>query len=139
MSVPRLGRGEPARPWQTEAYRRYLRSPAWKLRRAQALLSAQFHCERCVRPGLYDVKLQVHHKHYRSLGREQDADLEVLCEDCHERADHARANAAASETIYAARLDGWATKVYGDDWWYYRDEASVAEEFDAWLDERSDE
>ena len=27
-----------------------------------------------------------HHRHYRTLGRERDSDLEALCADCHAQA-----------------------------------------------------
>jgi hypothetical protein len=41
---------------------------------------AHYRCERC---GAKRT-LEVHHRTYERLGRERDADLEVLCGDCHE-------------------------------------------------------
>lgn len=61
-------------------YQAYLNSPTWRLRRNRALKLAGWHCSRCEsRRGL-----EVHHRSYDRLGAELDADLEVLCADCHE-------------------------------------------------------
>jgi 5-methylcytosine-specific restriction endonuclease McrA len=35
--------------------------------------------------------LELHHKHYHSLGREQLEDVELLCPKCHKAAGEARA------------------------------------------------
>lgn len=61
------------------SYSEYLASPYWKARAKLARQSAGFKCQRCGRRG----GLQVHHKHYRTLGHEQYKDLEVLCRPCH--------------------------------------------------------
>lgn len=63
-------------------YLAYLNSAEWKSKRNAALRRFGFRCERC------NAKrdLQVHHKTYERMGYERDADLEVLCVDCHEGA-----------------------------------------------------
>ena len=66
-------------------YSNYLRSPHWQAVRGnyyrQAPRDAQGRvtCEHCrqVKP------LHLHHKSYLRLGREQAADLALLCETCH--------------------------------------------------------
>ena len=69
----------------SEFYARYMRSTAWHRRRAKALKRAEYRCEyeehnrRC----WVHSKLQVHHKNYKNLGHEKQADLQVLCEDHH--------------------------------------------------------
>lgn len=61
-------------------YRAYLQSVGWRKTRNRALGRAQFQCERCGAKR----HIQVHHRSYERLGCESDADLEVLCRDCHE-------------------------------------------------------
>jgi 5-methylcytosine-specific restriction endonuclease McrA len=59
-------------------YAEYLRSEWWLFKRKQKLGSVQHKCERCGREAT-----QVHHKHYRTLGREKHRDLEAICRSCH--------------------------------------------------------
>ena len=68
--------------WQH--YKAYLRSAAWRERRATALARAGYRCERC---GNKRNPLHAHHKTYVRLGNEQPDDLEVLCSPCH-RSEH---------------------------------------------------
>lgn len=60
-------------------YADYLCSLAWRERRAVVLILAHRRCIRCKRPAQ-----QVHHTNYDRLGRESLADLEPLCNECHE-------------------------------------------------------
>lgn len=60
-------------------YERYLRSPWWRERRQRALSHAGNRCEQCQTIH----RLEVHHRNYHRLFGELDADLEVLCHDCH--------------------------------------------------------
>ena len=65
-------------PWIP--YGEYLLSNWWKSKRKQKLASIGFRCENC-----HAVKnLHVHHLHYRTLWREKDSDLQVLCTSCHQ-------------------------------------------------------
>jgi len=72
---------------QSDTYKRYIRSPEWRVRRQRVLARAAMRCERCNRIG---GGLEVHHLRYDSLGFEPDSDLEVLCPDCHKMADQER-------------------------------------------------
>ena len=66
------------------SYREYLQSPHWKKVRHEALRHANYQCQLCSRKG--GCILQVHHKHYKTLGEESYRDdLIVLCRPCHER------------------------------------------------------
>lgn len=78
---------EPPRAWSS--YKEYLETDWWKEKRYQKLRSVKFQCERCSRRKY----LQIHHKHYKSLGKEKITDLEALCKECHKR-EHERAIAA---------------------------------------------
>ena len=55
----------------------YYRTPRWRELSARILRERPL-CERCGR-----WAKQVHHRHYLTVGRETDADLESLCGLCH--------------------------------------------------------
>lgn len=124
---------------EEEEYNEYIASPAWKIKRVQALERTGYKCEEC---GMskYTVKLEVHHLHYDRFKKERPEDLIVVCEKCHKKKDRQRER----ETIvknYAklqdARLDGWATKVFGEDW-EMLDPQYVNDNFEAWLSEKGE-
>ena len=62
-------------------YADYIKSEMWRQVRLWRMEIAGFKCERC---GHRD-SLEVHHLHYRTLGRERPQDLAVLCDGCHRR------------------------------------------------------
>jgi 5-methylcytosine-specific restriction endonuclease McrA len=64
-----------------ESYQVYLRGAWWKARRKIALKKADWRCDECGTR----KRLTVHHLCYKRLGGERDADLVVLCQDCHNR------------------------------------------------------
>ena len=116
---------------QSETYRRYLASPEWQARRAAILKRDDGKCRRCG-----GVATDVHHRTYDRLGRERDTDLESLCRSCHQKADTERAREAQGNA-WNARVDGWASKRYGDDWDAYMDVDAVEDDFDRWLDSQA--
>ena len=65
-----------------ESYQSYLRSPHWKDLRRRFFKSKLFRgrCDVCGNP---DVRLSVHHKTYKRLGREWLMDLMAVCDGCH--------------------------------------------------------
>ena len=93
-AIPRLARGDEAQSRGVEMrkaeYQHYLATPHWYAVRARRLAKADFRCE--FQPYDFDhgkgsygercpetARLEVHHRHYNSLGAEADKDLEVLC------------------------------------------------------------
>lgn len=66
------------------SYLEYLDSPEWWTVRRSAMRRAHWKCER-EKPGdvRHEGPLELHHKHYRTLGREALDDVEVLCSSCH--------------------------------------------------------
>lgn len=60
-------------------YSEYLKTEWWRQRRLKALTWAEHRCQVCNA----DNRLEVHHRTYERLGHERDADLVVLCRDCH--------------------------------------------------------
>jgi 5-methylcytosine-specific restriction endonuclease McrA len=61
-------------------YPEYLKSPHWQTTRKQKLAHAHYSCELC---SATNTRLNVHHKHYRTRGHENNRDLIALCEPCH--------------------------------------------------------
>lgn len=128
-----------------EAYDKYIASRAWKNKRTLALERAKNRCERCGF-STWSVTLEVHHKTYEHFGNEPLDDLEVLCEKCHEEADKERAEHgkqksqaawnAAQEDYDNARLDGWASKKYGELWNMRWDADRIEQEFYDWLERK---
>lgn len=126
---------------QDQQYAEYIRSPAWRQLRQQALEAAGHRCQKC---GIskWSATLEVHHLTYDRFGQERLTDLVVLCESCHQNADAERKvqvrlkNARALE---AARFDGWASKVYGDDWQDRCDPEMVSERYERWLERKAAE
>ena len=60
-------------------YEEYLLSPEWKEFRKIAIKQVNGKCQNCSS----NEKLQIHHIHYRTLGKEQMSDVNVLCGTCH--------------------------------------------------------
>lgn len=65
-----------------EAYKQYLQTPEWKLKRQQKLEQANYRCQKCERT----ASLEVHHLNYSRIPFEWDADLIVLCDKHHDQA-----------------------------------------------------
>lgn len=115
----------------SETYTAYLASDAWAQRRKAVLQRTNGKCQRCGNPAT-----EVHHKTYERLGQERDSDLEAVCSTCHKDADRQRASQTAARQ-WDARLDGWASKRYGDDWDTYGDSYIIEDEFHRWLESRN--
>ncbi len=65
----------------TMPYRDYLQTSEWQDTRKRAMKRAGFRCQIC---NAYGVRLNVHHRTYERRGYEDNQDLIVLCEGCHE-------------------------------------------------------
>jgi len=61
------------------AYRAYLQSKEWSQIKLDLYQLRGKKCERCGSTN----NLQVHHKHYRNIFKEEPDDLEILCNSCH--------------------------------------------------------
>ena len=70
----------PSRP----RYEAYIRSQAWRTSpaRLEELSRSGGRCRLCGR-GAPEVRIEVHHRDYVRLGREQPQDLCALCRECH--------------------------------------------------------
>lgn len=61
-------------------YEDYLSSAHWKEKKSERLKLSNYCCDVC---GDDEIQLQVHHKHYETLGHEDMDDLATLCPYCH--------------------------------------------------------
>ena len=68
-----------SRVLEHETYAEYLAGDHWRETRAHAIWAAGHRCQLCGGT----ARLEVHHRHYRSLGAEPPEDLAVLCDRCH--------------------------------------------------------
>lgn len=80
LGTKQVGSVQGLRIYTSEEYAEYLRGNWWQTKRKQKLKSAGYQCFRC---GAKNVMFQVHHLHYKTLGREKNTDLQVLCRPCH--------------------------------------------------------
>ena len=62
-------------------YAEYLKSPEWKAIRRRILARDRYRCALCPET----KNLDVHHRSYENIFKEDDDDLIVLCRFCHER------------------------------------------------------
>lgn len=61
-------------------YQEYLQSNHWQMTRLRKLAKAGHRCESCRET----THLEVHHLTYKTLGKENESELIVLCSTCHE-------------------------------------------------------
>jgi 5-methylcytosine-specific restriction endonuclease McrA len=62
-------------------YKEYLNSKEWSEIKLDLYANRGKKCERCRNTKF----LQVHHKHYRNIFKEEPEDLEILCNACHKK------------------------------------------------------
>lgn len=61
-------------------YQEYLHTRHWRLVKARYRKRHKYQCTKC---RSRENGLQLHHLHYRNIGRERDEDLIYLCHSCH--------------------------------------------------------
>lgn len=126
-----------------ERYNAVIASKRWRRLRAKRLSKCNHSCERC---GWHKETrdksrtLDLHHRTYERLGEERDEDLEIVCSWCHGKADRERAaegRRRAKDALHDAQFNGWATKVYGEDYGMFEDE-DMHDRFHEWQDRKED-
>lgn len=88
--------------------------------------------QKCARCGCTSGVFHVHHLDYDRLGNERLTDVQIVCNECHPRADQERARkneSRAEERAYDNALATYARKKYGEN--VEIDEA-IMEEFYDW-------
>jgi 5-methylcytosine-specific restriction endonuclease McrA len=68
--------------FQSMPYHDYLQTEHWEHVRKWALQRANYKCQMDAK---HKGSLHVHHNTYENMGAEKDADVIVLCEDCHRK------------------------------------------------------
>jgi 5-methylcytosine-specific restriction endonuclease McrA len=119
------------RHWITAEYRSYMSSPEWRQRRSEVLARDEGRCRRCGGPAT-----EVHHLTYARFGSEPLTDLLSVCGSCHEGITQATDRVRernAQDALDEARLDGWATKVFGSNWDRSPGYEEAERRFEAWL------
>lgn len=119
-------------PNLSQEYLDYLKSATWKEKRSEALARSGGFCERC---GAQAEKLEVHHLTYDRFGKELLSDLLVCCVPCHDGADVERKMHHAAK-VWDRRVDGWATKRYGENWDAIVSTEDAHDELHDWLRDR---
>ena len=77
-------------------YAVYLRSPLWRLRRRIWIIRAGARCQRC----RSRRRLTIHHRTYQRLGHERQADVTVLCWDCHRQHHDAHPRSRVRRSVF---------------------------------------
>lgn len=113
-------------------YLGHLQSLYWRGLANTARLKAAGRCERCGRA----ADLEVHHKHYRTLGNESLGDVEALCPTCHPVADVQRSE-ETKRRAWKNRVTAWASKRWGEDWQERMEFSEAEERFEEWLENHS--
>ena len=81
----------------SDDYNCHIGSTEWERFKREIIKQRGNRCERC---GHVSAYLELHHKHYHSLGIEQPEDVELLCPKCHKGADEARRAAKRSDVSF---------------------------------------
>ena len=79
--VRRNTRTRTIRRFDYEGYLAYIKSPEWQAIRRRYWVSKL--PKQCIGCGKTDVPLELHHKSYKSLGRENLNHLALVCRGCH--------------------------------------------------------
>ena len=120
-----------------KVYQDYLKSSIWAEKRKLALNRADNKCKDCGAIFVSASSLDVHHLTYdRVGGNEKLDDLKVLCYTCHQKADKRRdkkTDERRKDRYYRSRLNGFASRKYGDLWQDAYDEEEVEIEFITFL------
>ncbi len=118
----------------SKEYIRVMRSKRWDDFSRYATHMASNKCQRCKERS---TGLVAHHLHYRSLGREQLRDVEVVCDVCHPPADREREMRTAIEAMerqFDAGLHTYMTKKYGSGYYAHPDNRR---EFHEWRESQA--
>ena len=67
------------RPWK-ERYLEHLKSIYWATLKKKVIKRRGYQCEKC---HAVSVRLDLHHEHYKTFGKERQKDVVLLCRNCH--------------------------------------------------------
>jgi HNH endonuclease len=121
-----------------DEYDEYIHSLKWRQKAAAAIARAGEKCERCGYTK-FSKRLEVHHKTYDRFKHELPNDLEVLCHECHEKADGERRisnDGFVRIDSFEDRLNSWVYIFWGigSDWRDRYDHEYVESCYLGWLE-----
>ena len=102
--------------YMRQRYLQVIQSPRWRWMKQRLIEVRGSKCEGCAEVG---CSLEMHHDTYERLGRELPSDLRLLCRDCHRAEDMFRAHRGrqrSAEAYYWGCVNGYMSRLYGDDW-----------------------
>lgn len=121
-------------------YQSAIRSSHWKKLKALKLKLTGERCEGC---GCRPMQPELHHRHYKTLGREQPGDVALVCMDCHEKMDQEREaqgkknfNSAVADSHLRA-VETFVRKKHGLEPHEF-DPLDFEEEFEEWREKRAE-
>jgi 5-methylcytosine-specific restriction endonuclease McrA len=114
-------------------YVAHLASPEWQLIRKDKLERAGYRCERCGVSMNAGYTLDIHHLTYERLGDELPEDLLVVCRPCHKIEDAKRAE-RTQDRIWESRVEGYARRRWGEQWYLDREWHEAEDALIEWLD-----
>ena len=94
-----------------DRYQQSIASGQWRSLRRKVIELRGNRCQQCGQEG---ASMHIHHLHYRSLGSEQLEDVELLCAECHTKADLARALKGRPKHVEPD--EGWIVGPDGERW-----------------------
>jgi hypothetical protein len=115
----------------TKDYIDTLHSPGWRALKRQKIEECGSTCEKC---GVWCNNPELHHKHYRTIGRERSCDVLLLCGACHRIEDGKRIRKKRNQRMKGIQTFG--DRKYGKNWESLIPFNAVADEFDRWLKKR---
>ena len=121
---------DPKTPY-TKEYLDTLHSAAWRELKRKKIEETNSTCEICA---VWCDSLELHHKHYRNIGKETVKDVMLLCNCCHRIEDGKRIRKKHNQRLKGIRTFG--NKKYGRNWEALIPFNEVADEFDRWLKKR---
>lgn len=121
-------------------YQTAIRSSYWKKLKALKLKMTGGRCEAC---GCPSMRPELHHRHYKTLGKEQPGDVMLVCLGCHDRMDREREaqgkrnfNSAITDSHLRA-IETFVRKKHGLEP-HEIDPFEYEEEFEEWREKRAE-
>jgi hypothetical protein len=120
---------------RTESYYEAIQSSHWRNLRNRMIWKHGRTCSRCGFNKIEPGAIELHHKHYQTLGEETEDDVELVCKECHPKADAERARqsqARSRRALKEAAFNTWCENRGCDG------DESDWEDFSEWWDNRND-
>lgn len=121
-------------------YQTAIRSSHWRKLKAVKLKLTRERCEGC---GCRPMQPELHHRHYKTLGKEQPGDVLLVCLDCHRKLDQEREAqgkrnfSSAVADSHQRAIETFVRKKHGLEPHEF-DPFDFEEEFEEWREKRAE-